>query len=137
MRRHRGRARHFNPTIALVAVGPRRPERRRPALDEMEKLRGDKDRFDARITVLNVGSERDGVMTRLEKCGERFVEEPYEGYAPRALAEDYGAQGRAGGPVAAALHAPQAPERAGRVAPQRPRVSMRMPIEPMSGRPYS
>jgi hypothetical protein len=52
----------------------------------VETLRGDKDRFDALITVLNVGFERGGVVTRLEKRGERFVEEPYEVYAPRVLA---------------------------------------------------
>jgi hypothetical protein len=39
----------------------------------MEKLLGDKDRFDALITALNVGFDRDRDMT-LEKCGERFVE---------------------------------------------------------------
>jgi hypothetical protein len=54
--------------------------------DEVETLRGDKDRFDALITVLNVGFERGGVVTRLEKRGDRFVEEPYEVYAPRVLA---------------------------------------------------
>ena len=54
--------------------------------DEVETLRGDKDRFDALIAVLNVGFERGGVVTRLEKRGERFVEEPYEVYAPRVLA---------------------------------------------------
>jgi hypothetical protein len=55
-------------------------------LDEVETLRGDKDRFDALISVLNVGFERGGVVTRLERRGERFVEEPYEVYAPRVLA---------------------------------------------------
>jgi hypothetical protein len=54
--------------------------------DEVETLRGDKDRFDALITVLNVGFERGGVVTRLEKRGDRFLEEPYEVYAPRVLA---------------------------------------------------
>jgi hypothetical protein len=54
--------------------------------DEVETLRGDKDRFDALITVLNVGFERGGVVTRLEKRGERYVEAPYEVYAPRVLA---------------------------------------------------
>ncbi len=54
--------------------------------DEVETLKGDKDRFDALITVLNVGFERGGVVTRLEKRGDRFVEEPYEVYAPRVLA---------------------------------------------------
>src|SRR5204863_3539533 len=38
------------------------------------------------ISVLNVGFERSGVVTRLEKRGDRFVEEPYEVYAPRVLA---------------------------------------------------
>jgi hypothetical protein len=55
-------------------------------LDEVETLRGDKERFDALISVLNVGFERGGVVTRLERRGERFVEEPYEVYAPRVLA---------------------------------------------------
>jgi len=54
--------------------------------DEVETPRGDKDRFDALITVLNVGFERGGVVTRIEKRGERFVEEPYEVYTPRVLA---------------------------------------------------
>ncbi len=54
--------------------------------DEIETLKGDKERFDALITVLNVGFERGGVVTRLEKRGDRFVEEPYEVYAPRVLA---------------------------------------------------
>jgi hypothetical protein len=54
--------------------------------DEVETLRGDKDRFEALIAVLNVGFERGGVVTRLEKRGERFVEEPYEVYAARVLA---------------------------------------------------
>jgi hypothetical protein len=54
--------------------------------DEVETLRGDKDRFDTLITVLNVGFERGGVVTRLEKRGERFAEEAYEVYAPRVLA---------------------------------------------------
>jgi hypothetical protein len=54
--------------------------------DEVETLKGDKDRFDALITVLNVGFECGGVVTRLEKRGDRFVEEPYEVYAPRVLA---------------------------------------------------
>jgi hypothetical protein len=54
--------------------------------DEVETLRGDKERFDALISVLNVGFERDRVVTRLERRGDRFVEEPYEVYAPRALA---------------------------------------------------
>jgi len=51
--------------------------------DEVETLRGDKDRFDALITVLNVGFERGGVVTRLEKRGERFVEEPPWPRSPR------------------------------------------------------
>jgi hypothetical protein len=54
--------------------------------DEVETLRGDRDRFDTLITVLNVGFERGGVVSRLEKRGERFAEESYEVYAPRVLA---------------------------------------------------
>jgi hypothetical protein len=54
--------------------------------DEIEGLGGDKERADALIAVLNVGFERGGVVTRLEKRGERFEEQRYEVYAPRALA---------------------------------------------------
>src|SRR5262249_60890149 len=53
---------------------------------EVETLKGDKDRFETLISVLNVGFERGGMVTRLEKRAERFVEEPYEGHAPRGLA---------------------------------------------------
>lgn len=54
--------------------------------DEVESLRGQSERFDALVTVLNVGFERGGVVTRLERRGERLVEEPYEVFAPRVLA---------------------------------------------------
>jgi hypothetical protein len=55
--------------------------------DEVESLRGDRDRFEALISVLNVGFERGGVVSRAEKRGdERFVSVRYEVYAPRALA---------------------------------------------------
>jgi hypothetical protein len=54
--------------------------------DEMETLRGDRERFDALVSVLNVGFERGGVVTRLERRGGRFVEAPCEVYAPRVLA---------------------------------------------------
>jgi hypothetical protein len=54
--------------------------------DEVESLRGQGERFDALVTVLNVGFERGGVVTRLERRGERLVEEPYEVFAPRVLA---------------------------------------------------
>jgi hypothetical protein len=54
--------------------------------DEVESLRGDRERFDALITVLNVGFERGGVVTRLERRGRAFVEAPSEAYAPRVLA---------------------------------------------------
>jgi hypothetical protein len=36
--------------------------------------------------VLNVGFERGGVVMRLEHRGERYVEVPYEVFAPRVLA---------------------------------------------------
>lgn len=55
-------------------------------LDEADHLRGDKDRFDALISVLNAGFERGQTVPRLEKRGERFVQIPYEVYAPRAIA---------------------------------------------------
>jgi hypothetical protein len=54
--------------------------------DEMEGLRGDKERYDALIAVLNVGFEQEGVVTRHEKRGDQWVEQHYEVYAPRALA---------------------------------------------------
>jgi len=54
--------------------------------DEMDKLRGDQERFEAVISVLNVGFEAGGAVTRLEKRGEKFIEIAYEVYAPRALA---------------------------------------------------
>ncbi len=53
--------------------------------DEVETLRGDRERFDALISVLNVGFERGGVVTRLERRGRLFVETPCEVYAPRVL----------------------------------------------------
>ena len=60
--------------------------------DEIETLRGDKERFDTLVSVLNVGFERGGVVTRLERRGDRFVEQPYEVYAPRVLAGIAGLQ---------------------------------------------
>jgi hypothetical protein len=54
--------------------------------DEVEGLRGDRERFEALISVLNVGFERGGVVIRLEKRGDHFEEQRYEVYAPRALA---------------------------------------------------
>lgn len=55
-------------------------------LDEVELLRGNQERFDALIGVLNVGFERGGVVVRLEKREDQFVDIPYEVYAPRMLA---------------------------------------------------
>ena len=54
--------------------------------DEVETLRGDKDRFEALINVLNVGFERGAVVPRYEKRGDKMVEVPHEAYAPRVLA---------------------------------------------------
>jgi hypothetical protein len=58
------------------------------ALDEMESLKGggDKDRLATLISVLNVGFEQGGAVSRQEKRGERFIEVLYEVYAPRVLA---------------------------------------------------
>ncbi|MFQ5830508.1 MAG: hypothetical protein ACE5JD_15335, partial [Candidatus Methylomirabilia bacterium] len=53
--------------------------------DEVETLKRDKDRFEALIAVLNVGFEKGGVVSRLEKRGDRFPEVHYEVYAPRVL----------------------------------------------------
>lgn len=58
------------------------------AFDEMESLKGgtDKDRLATLISVLNVGFEQGGAVSRQEKRGERFVEVLYEVYAPRIIA---------------------------------------------------
>jgi hypothetical protein len=58
------------------------------AFDEMEHLRGggDKDRLASLISVLNVGFEQGGAVSRQEKRAERFVEVLYEVYAPRVIA---------------------------------------------------
>jgi hypothetical protein len=58
------------------------------AFDEMESLKGggDKERLAALISVLNVGFEQGGAVSRQEKRGERFVEMLYEVYAPRVIA---------------------------------------------------
>ena len=51
-----------------------------------ETLKGDKERLAALISVLNVGFEQGGAVSRQEKRGERFVEVLYEVYAPRVIA---------------------------------------------------
>ncbi len=58
------------------------------AFDEMESLKGggDKERLAALISVLNVGFEQGGAVSRQEKRGERFVEVLHEVYAPRIIA---------------------------------------------------
>jgi hypothetical protein len=59
------------------------------AFDEMESLRGggrDKERLASLISVLNVGFEQGGAVSRQEKRGERFVEVLHEVYAPRVIA---------------------------------------------------
>src|SRR3990172_4393037 len=78
-------------------------------LDEVETLRGDRARLAALISGLNVGVELGGVVTRLEKRGERFVEEPDEVHAPAGPGRHHGPRGHARGPGAAPLHAPPAP----------------------------
>jgi hypothetical protein len=55
-------------------------------LDELEGLRGDKERWGDVITVLNEGFEAGRTVIRLEKQGERFVERHFEVYCPRAFA---------------------------------------------------
>jgi hypothetical protein len=57
------------------------------AFDEMESLKGggDKERLAALISVLNVGFEQGGAVSRQEKRGDRFVEMLYEVYAPRVI----------------------------------------------------
>ena len=54
--------------------------------DEVETLRGDGDRFATLVTVLNVGFERGGVVTRLEHHDGKLRDQSYEVYAPRVLA---------------------------------------------------
>ncbi len=58
------------------------------AFDEMESLKGgsDKERLAALISVLNVGFEQGGAVSRQEKRAERFVEVLHEVYAPRIIA---------------------------------------------------
>jgi hypothetical protein len=55
-------------------------------LDEVETLRGDKEKFETLITVLNAGFQRGQTVPRLEKRGERFIPVHYDVYAPRVLA---------------------------------------------------
>jgi hypothetical protein len=55
-------------------------------LDEVETLRGDKEKFETLITVLNAGFQRGQTVPRLEKRGERYVSVHYDVYAPRVLA---------------------------------------------------
>ena len=50
-----------------------RPAAGQQLFDEVETLQGDRYRFDALISVLHVGFERGGVVTRLERRDERFV----------------------------------------------------------------
>jgi len=58
------------------------------AFDEMEHLQGggDRERLGNLISVLNVGFEQGGVVSRQERRGERFVEVAHEVYAPRVIA---------------------------------------------------
>jgi hypothetical protein len=58
------------------------------AFDEMESLKSgsDKERLAALISVLNVGFEQGGAVSRQEKRAERFVEVLHEVYAPRIIA---------------------------------------------------
>ena len=54
--------------------------------DEMENLKGDNERFEAVLAVLNTGFMANGVVSRMEKRDETFVSKLYNVYAPRALA---------------------------------------------------
>ena len=54
--------------------------------DEVETLRGDGERFATLVTILNVGFERGGVVTRLEHHEGKLRDHSYEVYAPRVLA---------------------------------------------------
>ena len=78
-------SRTTNPTEAQLFRGPGK-NGGTMLLDEVEQLRGDKEAFHGLLTVLNSGFEQGGVVTRLEKRGERFVDVQYPTYAPRALA---------------------------------------------------
>jgi hypothetical protein len=55
-------------------------------LDEVEGLRNNKDLFSALQSVLNSGFESGGVVTRMERRGDRFVDIEYPTYCPRVLA---------------------------------------------------
>ncbi len=54
-------------------------------LDEVENI-GDKETLQALMGVLNTGFDRNGVVIRLEKDGDRFVPTQFPTYCPRALA---------------------------------------------------
>ncbi len=78
-------ARVTNPTEAQLFRGPSK-NGGALLLDEVERLRGDKETFAGLLSVLNSGFERGGTVTRLQKVGEEFKEVTFETYCPRALA---------------------------------------------------
>ena len=74
-----------NPTEAQLFRGPAR-NGGTLLLDEVERLRGNREAFEGLLAVLNSGFQKGGVVTRLERQGDRFVEMTFETYVPRALA---------------------------------------------------
>ncbi len=74
-----------NPTEAQLFRGPSK-NGGTLLLDEVELLRGDKETFQGLLAVLNSGFEKGGVVSRLEKRGDRFEEVSFPTYCPRALA---------------------------------------------------
>ena len=74
-----------HPTTAQLYRGPSR-DRGTQILDEIDRLKTDKELFGALLAVLNVGFQRGGTVLRYERVGERFEERSFEPFAPRILA---------------------------------------------------
>jgi hypothetical protein len=74
-----------NPTEAAIFRGPAR-NGGTLLLDEIEGLKGDRERYAGLLAVLNDGYKRGGEVTRMEKHGDRFVAAKYPTYAPKVLA---------------------------------------------------
>jgi Domain of unknown function (DUF3854) len=74
-----------NPTEAAIFRGPVQ-NGGTLLLDEVEGLKGDKERFAGLLAVLNDGYKSGGEVKRTEKRGDSFVAVKYPTYAPKVLA---------------------------------------------------
>jgi len=74
-----------HPTTAQLYRGPAR-DRGTQILDEVDRLRGNKELFGALLAVLNVGFQRGSAVLRYDRVGENFEERSFEAYVPRVLA---------------------------------------------------